>query len=215
MVFLHPAKKPSVPVPGTKGCFLPRYHPYSHIVRTFTPVTGRLPSLSPGQLPGEPRDTAQAGSQPVTHPLLEPQAPYFPVQRVSLRLLYTIFRPELQEATGISRPGKTGIIKNPPEFPPGDVDCQKTSPQESLAEFLRPQPQESNEDPSFPGTATFPAQHSCAAYAKNVPPAHFLYAAASEMTLLAQDGLTFPSGIEAHLVRIPLKKVAEATFLTH
>ena len=190
MVFLHPAKKPSVPVPGTKGCFLPRYHPYSHIVRTFTPVTGRLPSLSPGLLPGEPRDTAQAGSQPVTHPLLEPQAPYFPVQRVSLRLLYTIFRPELQEATGISRPGKTGIIKNPPEFPPGDVDCQKTSPQESLAEFLRPQPQESNEDPSFPGTC------------------------ASEMTLLAQDGLTFPSGIEAHLVRIPLKKVAEATFLT-
>ena len=191
MVFLHPAKKPSVPVPGTKGCFLPRYHPYSHIVRTFTPVTGRLPSLSPGLLPGEPRDTAQAGSQPVTHPLLEPQAPYFPVQCVSLRLLYTIFRSELQEATGISRPGKTGIIKNPPEFPPGDVDCQKTSPQESLAEFLRPQPQESNEDPSFPGTR------------------------ASEMTLLAQDGLTFPSGIEAHLVRIPLKKVAEATFLTH
>ena len=38
---------------------------------------------------------------------------------------------------------------------------------------------------------------------------------AAEMTLLAQDGPTFPSGIEAHLVRISLKKVAEATFLKH
>ena len=34
------------------------------------------------------------------------------------------------------------------------------------------------------------------------------------MTLLAQDGPAFPSGIEAHPARIPLKKVAEATFLT-
>lgn len=63
-------------------------------------------------------------------------------------------------------------------------------PEESLAEFLRPQPQESNENPSFPGTC------------------------ASEVTPLTQDGPTFPSGIEVHLARIPLKKVAEATFLT-
>ena len=33
------------------------------------------------------------------------------------------------------------------------------------------------------------------------------------MTLLAQDGLTFPSGIEAHPARISIKKVAAATFL--
>ena len=98
-------------------------------------------------------------------------------------------------------PGRSRLSKNHP-------------PKESLAEFLRPQPQEFNVTLSFPGTPTFPAQHSCAAYAKNVPPAHFLYAAASEMTLLAQDGPTFPAGIEAYLARIPLKKVACATFLT-
>ena len=68
---------------------------------------------------------------------------------------------------------------------------KKPSLKESLAEFLRPKPQESNENPSFPRTC------------------------ASEMTLLAQDGPTFPSGIEAHLVRISLKKVAEVTFLKH
>ena len=72
----------------------------------------------------------------------------------------------------------------------GAQSVEKPSPKESLAEFLRPQPQESNENPSFPGTC------------------------ASEVTPLTQDGPTFPSGIEVHLARIPLKKVAEATFLT-
>ena len=52
--------------------------------------------------------------------------------------------------------------------------------------FLRPQPQEYNENPSLSGT----------------------YAA--EMTLLVQDELTFPSGIEVHFVRFPLEKVALA-----
>ena len=37
---------------------------------------------------------------------------------------------------------------------------------------------------------------------------------ASEMTLLAQDGPTFPPGIEVHLACIPLEKVAGATFST-
>ena len=67
---------------------------------------------------------------------------------------------------------------------------EKPSLKESLAEFLRPQPQESNENLSFPRTC------------------------ASEMILLAQDGPTFPPGIEVHLARIPLEKVAPATFST-
>ena len=44
---------------------------------------------------------------------------------------------------------------------------EKPSPKKSLAEFLRPQPQESNQNPSFPGTG------------------------ASEMTLLMAEGVTF------------------------
>ena len=49
---------------------------------------------------------------------------------------------------------------------------------------------ESNENPSFPRTC------------------------ALEMTLLAQGGPTFPPGIEVHLGRISLGKVASATFPT-
>ena len=65
---------------------------------------------------------------------------------------------------------------------------ERPSPKRSLAEFLRPKPQESNENPSFPRTC------------------------ALEMTLLAQGGPTFPSGIEVHLGRISLEKVAPAAF---
>ena len=58
--------------------------------------------------------------------------------------------------------------------PPQAVE--KPSPKESLAEFLRPQPQESNEDPSFPRTC------------------------ALEMTLLMVEGVTF-SQETVHLIR--------------
>ena len=69
--------------------------------------------------------------------------------------------------------------------------CRKTSPQGSLArvpprarggiklEFVI------SEDLKLP-----PRGIAAAAYAKNVPPAHFLHAAASEMTLLMTDGVT-------------------------
>ena len=83
-----------------------------------------------------------------------------------------------------------GIEKGRLNCQPSFQTVKEPFPEESLAEFLRPQPQESNENPSFPGTC------------------------ASEVTPLTQDGPTFPSGIEVHLARIPLKKVAEATFLT-
>ena len=83
--------------------------------------------------------------------------------------------------------------KGRPPLPRGPALAQrveKPSLKESLAEFLRPKPQESNENPSFPRTC------------------------ALEMTLLAQGGPTFPSGIEVHLARISLEKVASATFST-
>ena len=75
-------------------------------------------------------------------------------------------------------------------FPGGENPqrVERSSPKESLAEFLRPKPQESNENPSFPRTC------------------------ALEMTLLAQGGPTFPSGIEVLLAHISLEKVAPATF---
>src|SRR5699024_1862686 len=53
---------------------------------------------------------------------------------------------------------------------------------ESLAEFLRPQPQESNQNPSFPAT-----QGELSRRGKRGPPG----GCASEMTLLMAEGVTF------------------------
>ena len=53
------------------------------------PITAGPPSPSQGPLPGEPSDTIQAGSQPVTRPLLGPQTRYFPVQRTVITTYIT------------------------------------------------------------------------------------------------------------------------------
>ncbi len=55
----------------------------------------------------------------------------------------------------------------------------------SLAEFRCPQTTESNEICFFRGLEPPPGSIAVQAYAKNVPPAHFLNAAASEKTLLS------------------------------
>ena len=58
-------KSPPSHLQGRKA-HLPRYHPYSRIYARSCPCNGGPPSRSHGPLPGEPRDTLQGGSQPVT-----------------------------------------------------------------------------------------------------------------------------------------------------
>ena len=55
---------------------------------------------------------------------------------------------------------------------------------------------------------------AAAAYAKNVPPAHFLYAAASEMTLLMTDGVTISPEIEPYPSCKPLVGKGQRPFPT-
>ena len=93
--------------------------------------------------------------------------------------------------------------------------CRKTSPQGSLAR-VPPRARggiklESviSEDLKLP-----PRGIAAAAYAKNVPPAHFLHAAASEMTLLMTDGVTISQEIEPCPSCNPLSEKAQRPFST-
>src|SRR5699024_1806182 len=73
----------------------------------------------------------------------------------------------------------------------GPKTVEKPSVRESRAELLRPQPQESNENPSFPATY------------------------ASEMTLLMAEGVTISQEIEPIPPCRLSRKSGKATFSTH
>ena len=88
---------PFLPVTGDERLtFRGTTHIPAHSADAQGPVTADRKSVPlSGAAPGRTSGTYRGGSQPVTAPLLDTQARYFPVPRISL-FLYTISEAELQ-----------------------------------------------------------------------------------------------------------------------